>query len=144
LKTTWTCSRESIALIPPRTSKEELKEIYALSDKKFGGHVTITIETPRKPRTTGENSQSHHLNGHIQQLAVDTGMPFDSIKLEVKYLAVGMGYPMLYKPDGAVQTDIWGRVMGISEADSSTQECAILIEATHQLASELGMILKEE
>jgi hypothetical protein len=40
--------------------------------------------------------------------------------------------------------DIYGRVMGISEADSSTKECAILIETTHMLASEVGIVLQEE
>ena len=54
-----------------------------------------------------------------------------------------MEYPMLIREDGSVQKDLWGRIMGISEADSSTEECAILIEATHMIASELGIILKE-
>lgn len=144
MKVSWTARRDTVAVVAPRDIKPKLEQLFTLSDDKHNGHITITIETVRKPRTTGHRSQSHHLNGHIQQLAEFTGMPFELIKLEVKCRAVGMGYPMLMKPDGTVQTDIYGRVMGISEADSSTKECAVLIETTHMLASEVGFELQEE
>ena len=71
-------------------------------------------------------------------------MPFEAVKMEIKHRAIKRGYPILYKPDGRPQLDIWGRAMGISEADCSTAECAYLIEEAHELATELGMILKEE
>lgn len=143
MKVSWTCERGTIAIIPPRDKKLELNQVYALSDKKHGGYVTVTIETPRKPRTTGEGSQSHHLNGHVQQIAAETGNPFEVVKMEIKHRAISMGYPILYKPDGTPRTDLWGRVMGISEADSSTSECALLIETAHRLAAELGIFLQE-
>ena len=73
------------------------------------------------------------------------GNDFDVVKLEVKYRAVVfMGYPILMKADGTQAVDIWGRPKGIGESDSSVEECALLIEAVHILASELGIILKEE
>lgn len=144
MKVTWTCPKEHIAVIPPKGQKDTLKQIYNLSDTKHQGFVTVTIETVRKPRTTGEGSQSHHFNGHVQQIAQETGMPFEAVKMEIKHRAIKRGYPILYKPDGRPQLDIWGRAMGISEADCSTAECAYLIEEAHELATELGMILKEE
>lgn len=144
MKISWTAKRDTVAVVAPRDIKEKLDHIFQLSDTTHNGHITITIETVRKPRTIGHRSQSHHLNGHIQQLAEYTGMPFELIKLEVKHRSVERGYPMLVTPDGTVQMDIYGRVMGISEADSSTRECAILIETAHMLASELGMQLQEE
>lgn len=143
MKVSWTCDRQTIAIIAPRDKRADYKQVVDLADKKHGGFVTVTIETPRKPRTTGDGSQSHHINGHIQQIAQETGNPFEVIKLEVKYRAIGMGYPILYRPDGQPQRDLWGREMGISEADSSTSDCAILIEASHIIASELGIILQE-
>lgn len=144
MKVIWTCSRETIAVVPPRALKEDLKQIFAISDKKHNGYVTVTIETPRKPRTTGENSQNHHVNGHIQQIAEQTGNAFDVVKLEVKCRAVGMGYPIATREDGTMVTDIHGRPAGISESESSAAECAVLIEAAHMLAAELGIILQEE
>ena len=142
MKVVWICRVEDVSKIPPE-KKGLLARIVERAKKSHGGFVSITIETPKKPRTTGDKSQSHHLNGHIQQIAEETGMPFEAVKLEVKHRGVSMGYPMLLKKNGEVKLDIWGRVMGISEADSSTKDCAILIEVTHILAAEIGMILKE-
>ena len=97
-------------------------------------HVRIAI--PRKPRSTGPFSQSHHFNGHIQQICIHTGDSFDDCKMHVKREAVGMGYPM--------HTDSFGNMVPNSESEASTDECAILIEAAHMVASDLGVILREE
>lgn len=122
---------------------EQLREYLQLIKSKNAGYCTITIDTPHKPRTTGDKSQNRHLNGHVQQIAQETGNPFEVVKMEIKHRAISMGYPILYKPDGTPRTDLWGRVMGISEADSSTSECALLIETAHRLAAELGIFLQE-
>jgi hypothetical protein len=120
-------------------------QTFVLFALKKTPYVTLTIETPKKSRTTGDGSQSHHLNGHIRQICEETGNDFEVVKLEVKYRAiVFLGYPIEQKPDGTQAMDLWGRPRGISEADSSTEECAKLIEMVHVLASELGIILKEE
>lgn len=144
MKVSWTCPLDHVALIAPKGKKEEYLHLLRLAEEKHGGHVTVTVSTPRKPRTTGDGSQSHHFNGHAQQIAAETGMPMEAVRMELKHRAIGRGYPILYRTDGTAQLDIWGRVMGISEADCSTVECAYLIEEAHQLASELGMILIEE
>ena len=44
----------------------------------------LRISQPFKPRTTGDKSQNHHINGHIQQLCVQTGMDFDILKYYLK------------------------------------------------------------
>ena len=139
----WTAHIKTIAVIIPKRFREAFQKLVQKSERFHNGFVTITISLPHKPRSTGYRSQNHHLNGHIQQIASETGNPSEVIKLEAKVRAVDMEYPMLIREDGSVQKDLWGRIMGISEADSSTEECAILIEATHMIASELGIILKE-
>lgn len=106
------------------------------------GRVHILVEPEKRIRSTGPGSQGHHLNGHIQQIAMFTGQPFEDIKKYVKQRAIDMGYPML-KRLGQPVVDLWGQPVGISEADSTTAECALLIEQTHILASELGIILRE-
>ena len=40
--------------------------------------------------------------------------------------------------------DLYDRPVGISEAASTTEECALLIEQAHILASELGITLMED
>ena len=116
--------------------------LFALQKSPY---VTLTVETPKKPRSTGAGSQNHHLNGHIRQICEETGNDPEVVKLEVKYRAVVfLGYPIEKRPDGSDVFDIWGRPKGISESESSVEECAMLIEMVHILASELGIILRED
>lgn len=93
------------------------------------------MQPPKRPRTTGEGSQNHHLNGHIMQICNETGNSYDAIKYCVKMLAVEeMGYPYEL---------VDGHIYPQSEADSSTEECAKLIEAAHVWAAHHGIILQE-
>ena len=96
--------------------------------------LIVKIAPPRKLRTTGERSQNHHLNGHIQQICIETGNDFAAVKAVIKQMAVSMGYPF---------RTFRGMVIPYSEAESSVQECAMLIEAVHRLAAEEGILLKE-
>ena len=112
----------------PAGYKQELEKL-AQKDS-----LIVKIAPPRKLRTTGERSQNHHLNGHIQQICIETGNDFAAVKAVIKQMAVSMGYPF---------RTFRGMVIPYSEAESSVQECAILIEAVHMLAAELGINLKE-
>ena len=110
--------------------------------------VTVTIEKPFRPRTTGYKSQNHALNWIIQTICQETGQDFQTTKEYIKSKAVEMGYPMLTrKKVGAggvteeVVTDWYGNPRGISEADSSVSECAILIDCAMMVASDLGICI---
>ena len=93
------------------------------------------MQPPKCPRTTGKDSQNHHLNGHIMQICNETGNTYDAIKYCVKMLAVEQkGYP--YKT-------VAGHILPQPESQSSTDECAKLIEAAHILAAQLSIILQE-
>lgn len=142
MKIEWTAERSTLALLVPNKHKSVVKDIYGLADRRDNGFVTIRLSNVHRTRSTGERSQNHHINGHIQQIATETGNAFDVVKAEIKCRAVDMGYPMLER-NGEVRLDLFGRPMGISEADSSVEECAILIEAAHMLAAELGIVLEE-
>lgn len=110
--------------------------------------VKITIEPPFRPRTTGYKSQNHALNWIIQTICQETGQDLQTTKEYIKSKAVEMGYPMLTrKKVGAggvteeVVTDWYGNPRGISEADSSVSECAILIDCAMMVASDLGICI---
>jgi hypothetical protein len=96
----------------------------------------VKLGYPRKPRTTGDKSQSHHFNGHVQQIANHTGNTFDDEKMHLKREAISMGYPF--------HTTSYGEVVPESEANASTVECGYLIDTAHRIASDLGIRLKEE
>ena len=126
-----------IAFEPPADlgATENIKRELRKCRDKHNDYVLVTIQPPRKPRTTGEHSQNHHLNGHIMQICNETGNDYDAVKNCVKMLAVEqMGYP--YKT-------VAGHILPQPESQSSTQECAKLIEAAHVLAADLGIILQE-
>lgn len=126
-----------VAFVPPAESgaRANIKHELAKCREKHNGFVLVTLQPPKRPRTTGESSQNHHLNGHILQICNETGNDYDSVKDAIKMLAVeNMGYP--YKT-------IAGCVVPQREREYSTDECAKLIEAAHVLAADLGIILQE-
>ena len=123
--------------VPSDTAiREAIKRELVKCRDKHNDYVLVTIASPKRPRTTGDGSQNHHLNGHIMQICVETGNDYEAVKNAVKMIAVEqMGYPY---------TDFHGVITPKSESESSTDECAKLIEAAHILAADLGMVLKEE
>lgn len=126
-----------IAFIPPAdtAAQANIKHELRKCRDKYNDFVLITMQPPKRPRTTGKNSQNHHLNGHIMQICNETGNDYETVKTAIKMLAVeNMGYP--YKT-------IAGQIVPQRESDSSTDECAKLIEAAHMLAADLEIILQE-
>ena len=126
-----------VAFVPPTDpgARENIKRELGKCRDKNNGYVLVTLQPPKRPRTTGADSQNHHLNGHIMQICAETGNDYDAVKGAVKMLAVeSMGYP--YKTIG-------GQIVPQRERDCSTDECALLIEAAHVLAADLGIILQE-
>ena len=126
-----------IAFEPPADdgANANIKHELRKCRDKHNDYVLVTLQPPKRPRTTGEGSQNHHLNGHIMQICNATGQDYETIKYCVKMIAVEqMGYP--YKT-------IVGHIVPQPESESSTDECALLIEAAHILAADLGVILQE-
>ena len=116
-------------------AREAIRRELERCKNKHNDYVLVTIQPPRKPRTTGEHSQNHHLNGHIMQICNETQNSYNAVKDEIKRIATEqMGYPY---------EEINGHIHPIGESESSTDECAKLIEAAHVLAADLGIILQE-
>jgi hypothetical protein len=104
--------------------------------KELGDFYELTIKLPGKKRSTGPQSMNHHLGGHITQLAVLFETNYNTMKTYIKIRAAAeMGYPCV---------DIGEIPIPKSEADSTPEECAMLIEMCHIVASERGISLKEE
>jgi hypothetical protein len=105
------------------------------SDKLRGGPAVIQLKKWYKSRTTGWKSQNAHINGHVQQIAEETGNDFDTVKVYGKTEAIGAGWP--YDLIGDI-------VVPWSEARVDTVQAAILIDTLHRLAAEYGINLVEE
>ena len=126
-----------IAFEPPADcgANENIKRELRKCRDKHNDYVLVTIQTPKRPRTTGAFSQNHHLNGHIMQICNETGNSYEAVKNAVKMIAVEqMEYPY---------TDFHGVITPKPESECSSEECAKLIEASHILAADLGLILQE-
>lgn len=117
------------------SAQEQLRSLLTICKTKYNDFVSVTLDKPKKPRTTGKYSQNHHLNGHIVQICNHTGHSYDEIKYCVKMIAIEVfGYPY---------TQIAGHIVPKRERDCSTEECAKLIEGTHLLAEQLEIMLEE-
>ena len=116
--------------------KEGLKQVLSYCKDKKNDYVSVTLTAPRRPRSTGEGSQNHHLNGHIMQICADTGNDYETVKAKVKMIACEcFGYPY---------TEFLGVIVPQGESKAGVEECTLLIEAAHLLAADLGIILKEK
>lgn len=135
LKRTFYAGHIAFDLPQDAGAREAIRRELERCRDKNNDYVLLTMQPPKRPRTTGEGSQNHHLNGHIMQICNETGNSYDAIKYCVKMLAVEeMGYPYEL---------VDGHIYPQSEADSSTEECAKLIEAAHVWAAHYGIILQE-
>ena len=126
-----------IAFMPPRELelKEAIRKVLRACKEKNNDYVAVTFARPYKPRSTGPESQNHHLNGHIMQICEQTGNDYETIKYCVKMIATEqMDYPF---------STVAGHILPKRESDCNTEECAKLIEASHVLAAQLGIILRE-
>ena len=119
----------------PAEYKQTFADIIKYCNTKRGGFMRLVLSPPFKHRSTGEFSQNHHINGHCQQIANETGEDFDIIKREAKRKAIKRGYP--------ITTDIFGYTKTLSETEIDTTQAGYLIESLHEIADFLSIKLKE-
>ena len=135
LKRTFYAGHIAFDLPQDAGAREAIRRELERCRDKHNDYVLLTMQPPKRPRTTGEGSQNHHLNGHIMQICNETQNSYTAVKDEIKRIATEeMGYPY---------EEINGHIHPIGESESSTDECAKLIEAAHVLAADLGIILQE-
>ena len=120
----------------PDEYKTTFDQIIEYCKEKRGGYLRLIVSPPFKHRSTGEKSQNHHINGHCQQIANETGEDFDNIKMHAKRTAIKRGYP--------TRTDIFGEVFPLSETEIDVEQAGYLIESLHEIAAFLGIELQED
>lgn len=127
--------RDLMAFTIPPEAALAVTELFEKSRDKAGDMFRLRLSLPFRPRTTGPHSQSHRINGFIQQICVAKGIPFEGLKEYCKAEAIGEGYPFVTLPGGDV--------IGKSEADISVEEASILIGTIERIAAEMGVELVE-
>lgn len=111
--------------------------LIAQSSERWGGYLSMTLDRPRKPRTTGPKSQNAHLRGHEQTIAEFTGYALWEVHDIVKANTKGW-------PQHPVSLGALSKMEYASEADIDTVVCAEAIETCHKIAHEIGCTLIEE
>ena len=123
-------------LIIPEDFKPAFYDIIKYCTEKRGGYMRLVLSPPFKHRSTGEKSQNHHINGHVQQISNYTGEDFDIIKSEAKRKAIKRGYP--------IRVDLFGNTVALSETEIDSTQAGYLIETLHEIADFLNIRLREE
>lgn len=118
--------------------------LLLMRHKFKGGYCRNRVSPPRKPRTTGKNSQNTHVHGHAAQIAKYQGDSKNNVIEYAKCLAVERQELRPLTKDGKEIKNVFGMVRGISETEMDTIECAAVIERLHDIAGFLGIILREE
>lgn len=126
----WDPSSMTLSLRFPHDG--EIDVLVGKSHKTRNGYLSFDINLPRKPRSTGENSQNHHLWGHAEQIGEHLG--YD--RREMLYLIAEMtpGWPM---------AEFRGHLIPRSEALIDSETSAKAIETAHRIAAENGIRLRE-
>ncbi len=124
----------NILITPPYPLRES---IFNMVDKAGWDYkFRIRIATQWTPRTTGWKSQNHHFRGHCRSILEQSGNTMTAVARAIKEFAVeNWGYP---------EVEEFGKMQPKSEADLSTTEEALLIEAAHHFAAEWNYDLVEE
>lgn len=120
--------------MPDEPYRSRLKEVLDRCWEKSNGFVSITIERPYKPRTTGEKSQNNKFYALVTQIAKETGNDIEDVKNGVKERAIKRGYPYSINP-------ISKSIQPYSTTKVNTVEMSYLIEECIQVCAELGIVI---
>ena len=131
-------------LIRDRDKYSQWIQLQSKALKSKAGYLTVQVDLPKKPRTTGRKSQCNFINGAIRQIAQETGNDFSDLKMYFKMKAVSRGYPLMMREGKIVYSKVTGELLPESEANVSTIEAGYLIDEIIQEAQELGIELKGE
>lgn len=105
--------------------------------------IELLLSDKYKKRTTGKNSQNTKLHGIIRIIANSTGNAFDVVKTEVKRKAMNeLNYPVQKDEGGGI---VWNKLLNEpfpqSEAECTTVEESLLIEAAYLIAADLEIFI---
>jgi len=133
-------SEEVVFEMPKEPFKSKLIDILDKCDNKTNGYVSMNIDRPYKPRTTGQDSQNNLVWKLISIIAEEVGddsPKYIDTENGLKERALSRGYPSKI-------SKITGKPIPASMKNINTMECSYLIETAYQICSELGIVLEPE
>lgn len=122
--------------MPEKQFQDKVKNILEKCDNK-NGYVTVTVDCPHKPRTTGEKSQNNLIWKLITIIANETGSEIGEVEQGLKDRAINKGYPYHINR-------VSGKPQGNSMTTIDTVECSYLIDTAYEVIAELGIVLEPQ
>ena len=109
-------------------SQEAIRHELTKCKEKHNDFVLVTLEPPKKPRTTGEGSQNNLFWKLVQLICNVTGDTPEAIEADLKEKAIAKGYPYHV-------SKITGRPVGESMTKVSTVEMSYLIDTAYEVCA---------
>lgn len=125
----------ALEVVIPAAQAGILLGLSERADAKAGGYLSMTFELPRRPRSTGPDSQNNRANGFMRQIAQATGNDFAAIEAACKLAALDEGYPI---------EEVCGQWVAKSQAALTVEECGRFIATIERIAAEQGIHLEED
>ena len=132
---------DELHIVVPRDFGPALVKLLERADRLHGGFVTVTLGTPKRPRSTGPRSQ----NSKVWGMCSDIADQFEANGIEIsrekvyeamKRMAVHEGYPTRFNPiDGIEEPESQSRV--------SVEQDQVLIAVVQRFADENNLYLTE-
>ena len=139
--TTKSQYHDELHIVVPRDFGPSVVSLLERADRLHGGFVTVTLGTPKRPRSTGPRSQNSKVWGMCSDIADQfeaSGIELSREKVyeAMKRMAVHEGYPTRFNPiDGIEEPESQSRV--------SVEQDQILIAVVQRFADENSLYLTE-
>lgn len=137
LKAGFDKKKSEVTFKIPSSLIEKVEAILGVCESKFHGYVSVRLDKPRRPRTTGDLSQNNlvwKLISAIAEYIGDDSPGMTDTENEIKRRAVGRGYPTRVNK-------VTGGLEPLSMTKIDTVQCGYLIDTAYQVAAELGIVL---
>ena len=102
---------------------------------KSSGYVTLTLDAPKRPRTTGERSQNSALWGWCSDIAEQLDYTPDQVKAAMCRMAVSEGYPTTLSIDGVEEP--------MPTRYASIEQMSVILSVIVRFADENSLYLTE-
>jgi len=120
------------------TSGELLRTIKEYISRYPNG-VTVVVE-PFKSRRTDKQNALYQL--YVKRISAQSGYPTDAVKMMVKDMAVGYGYPVEKDEDGEPILQ-YGNPIPLSTSKANVEEMEKILECCHMIASKFDYVLDD-
>lgn len=120
--------------LPSESYKQKLRELVQKCIKKYNGYISLELNPPYKPRTTGDLSQNNLIWWLFTQIADETGNDIEDVEQGIKERAIRRGYPYSINA-------ISGAMKPYSMTKVNTVQMSYLIDEAYQVVAELGITL---